>query len=282
MQTEEQLKELVKEKYGQIALQDKDTNQSSCCGSGCCSTDVYNIMSDDYSQLEGYNPDADLGLGCGLPTQFARIKKGDTVIDLGSGAGNDVFIARAETGDTGKVIGIDFTPEMIKKARYNTEVRGFTNVEFRQGDIEHMPVADNTADVIVSNCVLNLVPNKDAVLKEIFRVLKPGGHFSISDIVLEGSLPEEIQEAAEMYAGCVAGAIQKQVYLELIELSGFKNIAIQKDKPIIVPDDILSQYLSPEQIDALKKSGTGIRSITVYAEKPLKENTVCCEPGCCN
>lgn len=282
MQTDNQLKELVRQKYGEIALQDKESNQSSCCGSGCCSTDVYNIMTDDYSNLEGYNPDADLGLGCGLPTEFAKIKKGDTVIDLGSGAGNDAFIARHETGETGKVIGIDFTPAMIERARKNTEVRGFTNVEFRQGDIENMPVAANTADVVVSNCVLNLVPNKDGVIKEIYRVLKPGGHFSISDIVLEGELPAQIKEAAEMYAGCVSGAIQKDAYLGLLETNGFKNITIQKNKPIIVPDDILSQYLSAEELESFKQSGTGIRSITVYAEKPLKEAKSCCGPECCN
>lgn len=282
MQTDNQLKELVRQKYGEIALQDKESNQSSCCGSGCCSTDVYNIMTDDYSNLEGYNPDADLGLGCGLPTEFAKIKKGDTVIDLGSGAGNDAFIARHETGETGKVIGIDFTPAMIEKARKNNEVRGFTNVEFRQGDIENMPVAGNTADVVVSNCVLNLVPNKDGVIKEIYRVLKPGGHFSISDIVLEGELPAQIKEAAEMYAGCVSGAIQKDAYIGLMEANGFKNITIQKNKPIIVPDDILSQYLSAEQLESFKQSGTGIRSITVYAEKPVKEAKSCCGPECCN
>lgn len=282
METGEQVKDLVRQKYSEIALQDKETNQSSCCGSGCCSTEVYNIMADDYTQLEGYNPDADLGLGCGLPTQFAKIKKGDVVIDLGSGAGNDAFIARHETGETGKVIGIDFTPAMIEKARKNAEVRGFNNVEFRQGDIEKMPVTANVADVIVSNCVLNLVPNKDGVMKEIYRVLKPGGHFSISDIVLEGELPKQIKEAAEMYAGCVAGAIQKGVYLELIEANGFTNITIQKDKAIIVPDDILKQYLSGEQLAAFKQSGTGIRSITVYAEKPTEEKKACCGPDCCN
>src|ERR1044072_7763130 len=232
MATDQELKEIVKQKYSEIALQDKETNQSSCCGSSCCSTEVYNIMSDDYSNLEGYNPDADLGLGCGLPTQFAKIKKGDVVIDLGSGAGNDAFIARHETGETGKVIGIDFTEAMISKARTNAEKLGFNNVEFRMGDIEKMPVSANVADVIVSNCVLNLVPNKDGVFKEIFRVLKKGGHFSISDIVLEGELPKEIKDAAEMYVGCVAGAIQKQVYLELIEANGFENSTIQKDKPI--------------------------------------------------
>src|SRR5438045_1860381 len=267
MQTQDNVKELVRQKYSEIALQDKDQNESSCCGSGCCSTEVYNIMADDYKTLEGYNPDADLGLGCGLPTQFAKIKKGDVVIDLGSGAGNDVFIARHETGETGKIIGIDFSTPMIDRARKNNETRGFNNVEFRQGDIEHMPVADNTADVIVSNCVLNLVPNKDAVIKEIYRVLKPGGHFSISDIVLQGELPIQIKEAAEMYAGCVAGAIQKGVYLELIKANGFKNITIQKDKLITIPRDILSRYLSAEQITAFEQPGTGIRSITVYAEK---------------
>src|SRR3954466_9176378 len=232
MATSEQLKEIVRQKYTDIAVQDKDTNQASCCGASCCSTEVYNIMSDDYTELEGYNPDADLGLGCGLPTQFAAIKKGDVVIDLGSGAGNDAFIARHETGETGKVIGIDFTPAMIERARQNAEVRGFHNVEFRQGDIEKMPVTANVADVIVSNCVLNLVPNKNSVFGEIYRTLKPGGHFSISDIVLEGELPGQIKQAAEMYAGCVSGAIQKQVYLELIEGSGFKNITVQKDKSI--------------------------------------------------
>lgn len=277
MQTVEQVKEMVRQKYSDIALQDKETNESSCCGSGCCSTEVYNIMADDYSKLEGYNPDADLGLGCGLPTEFAKIKKGDVVIDLGSGAGNDAFIARHETGETGKVIGIDFTPAMIEKARHNSEVRGYNNVEFRQGDIENMPVTANTADVIVSNCVLNLVPDKNAVIKEIYRVLKPGGHFSISDIVLEGELPTKIKEAAEMYAGCVAGAIPKDTYLELIETNGFKNITVQKDKSIIIPDDILIEYLTTDEIREFKQSGTGIRSITVYAEKP------CCDPksGCC-
>jgi len=279
---ETQVKSMVRQKYSEIALQDKESNQSSCCGSGCCSTDASNIMTDDYSQLEGYNPDADLGLGCGLPTQFAKIKTGDVVIDLGSGAGNDAFIARHETGETGKVIGIDFTPAMISRARKNAEVRGFNNVEFRQGDIEEIPVSADTADVIVSNCVLNLVPDKDAVIKEIFRVLKPGGHFSISDIVLEGELPKEIKEAAEMYAGCVAGAIQKKTYLEMIADNGFTNIAVQKDKQIVVPDDVLKQYLTKEKLELFKQSGTGIRSVTVYAEKPIGEKTPCCGPGCCN
>jgi ubiquinone/menaquinone biosynthesis C-methylase UbiE len=279
MKNENELKELVKQKYSEIALQDKETNQSSCCGAGGCSTEVYNIMSDDYTTLKGYNPDADLGLGCGLPTEFAQIKTGDVVVDLGSGAGNDCFVARNLAGPEGKVIGVDFTTAMIEKARKNAEKLNFHNVEFRQGDIENMPISPNVADVVISNCVLNLVPNKDAVIKDIYRVLKPGGHFSISDVVLVGSLPEKIRNAAEMYAGCVSGAVQKQIYLELIELNGFSNITIQKEKAIIIPDDILIKYLTQEEINEYKKSGAGIFSVTVFAQKPV----AVCVPGggCC-
>lgn len=268
MKSNEELKEIVRAKYGEIAIQDKATNQSSCCGAGGCSTEVYNIMSERYDELNGYNPDADLGLGCGLPTEFARINQGDTVVDLGSGAGNDCFVARSLTGDTGKVIGIDFTPAMISKARQNAEKLGFNNVEFREGDIEHMPVSDEVADVIVSNCVLNLVPDKRAVVKEIFRVLKPGGHFSISDIVLMGELPEALQKDAEMYSGCVSGAIQKSEYLEIIKSTGFNEITIQKEKPIFIPDDILSRYLNAEEIELFRNGNIGIFSITVFALKP--------------
>jgi len=278
MNTDNELKELVRQKYSEIALQDKETNMSSCCGSGGCSTEVYNIMSDDYTKLDGYAADADLGLGCGLPTEFAKIKTGDTVIDLGSGAGNDCFVARAATGETGKVIGIDFTEPMIEKARANADKLGFNNVEFRQGDIEKMPVGGNVADVIVSNCVLNLVPNKDNVFKEMYRVLKTGGHFSISDVVLVGALPDKIRSAAEMYAGCISGAIQKDEYLGLIKKNGFSNITLQKEKAIIVPDDILSAYLTAEEVAAFKESNTGIYSVTVYAEK----QEACCAPGCCS
>ena len=284
MQTDNEIKEIVRQKYSEIALQDKESNQASCCGatSSCCGDEVYNIMSEDYTKLEGYNPDADLGLGCGLPTEFAKIKDGDTVIDLGSGAGNDAFIARRFTGETGKVIGIDFTEAMIRKARENTEKLALNNVEFRLGDIDDMPVTSNYADIIVSNCVLNLVPNKHKVISEIFRVLKPGGHFSISDIVLEGALPSKWREVAKLYAGCVSGAIQKMVYLELIEAAGFKNIVLQKDKPIMIPDDILINHLSADEIQDYRNGNTKITSITVYAEKPLTEKAACCEPGCCD
>lgn len=279
METSEQLKEMVKQKYSDIARQDKATNQASCCGAGGCSTEVYNIMSDDYTALNGYHADADLGLGCGLPTQFAKIKKGDTVIDLGSGAGNDCFIARNETGPDGRVIGIDFTPAMIEKARANAQKLNYPNVEFRQGDIENIPVSANMADVVVSNCVLNLVPDKSRVFHEIFRVLKPGGHFSISDIVLVGTLPEGLRSKAEMYAGCVSGAIQKEAYLQLIQQAGFSNVTIQKEKPIVIPDDILKNYLNDVELTAFKNGNVGIFSISIFAEK---SKTCGCGPTCCN
>jgi arsenite methyltransferase len=278
MENSENIKEMVKQKYSEIALQDKEINSASCCGAtNSCKTEVYNIMSENYDELNGYNVDADLGLGCGLPTQFAKIKKGDVVLDLGSGAGNDCFVARHETGPEGKVIGVDFTPAMIAKARENAEKLGFHNVEFRQGDIENLPITSNVVDVVVSNCVLNLVPNKHQAIAEINRVLKPGGHFSISDVVLQGKLPENLRNAAEMYAGCVSGALQKDVYLEIIKLNQFKNISIQKEKAIIIPDEILANYLNTKEIEDFKNSNTGILSITVYAEKAI------CEPGagCC-
>jgi len=297
MKTEQELKNIVKTKYAKIAKQGKLENASSCCGATAPSNKIYNIMMDDYSETDGYASDADLGLGCGLPTQFAQINKGDTVIDLGSGAGNDCFVARHETGVEGKVIGIDFTSIMIEKARINSEKLGYNNVEFREGDIDNMPVNSDVADVIVSNCVLNLVPNKQKVIKEIYRVLRPGGHFSISDIVLVGNLPDALREDAEMYAGCVAGAIQRTDYLEHISDAGFSNVNIQKEKPITIPDDILIKYMSQEMINEFNSDSIGIFSITVYAEKPgtknaktksklaeLKENSdSSCTPdsGCC-
>ncbi|NGX83576.1 arsenite methyltransferase [Aequorivita sp. KMM 9714] len=296
MKNEQELKDIVKERYTKIAEQGKTENAASCCGATTPSNKVYNIMMDDYSETKGYSEDADLGLGCGLPTEFAHIKKGDTVIDLGSGAGNDCFVARHETGAEGKVIGIDFTPIMIQKARMNADKLGYNNVEFREGDIDAMPVGDDTADVIVSNCVLNLVPNKQKVIGEIYRVLKPGGHFSISDVVLVGNLPDALKEDAEMYAGCVAGAIQKQEYLQFIQDAGFVNVQIQKEKPIVIPYDILEKYLSTEEVNAFNNSDTGIFSITVYAEKEgeksnkpklkladIQDNTSCCGPAssCC-
>jgi arsenite methyltransferase len=270
MDTSSQLKEIVKEKYGQIADQTKTQNESSCCGAGCgCGPTDYVVMAEDYSKLSGYVADADLGLGCGLPTEFALIKEGDTVLDLGSGAGNDAFVARSLTGEKGKVIGVDFTEKMIEKARTNAEKLTFNNVEFRLGDIESLPVNDSTVDVVVSNCVLNLVPDKQKAFSETFRVLKPGGHFSVSDIVLQGDLPEGLRKSAEMYAGCVAGAISKETYLHIIKETGFTNITLQKEKQITIPYEILTVYLDKEELENYKSGAMGIYSITVYADKPV-------------
>jgi ubiquinone/menaquinone biosynthesis C-methylase UbiE len=278
METAQDIKNMVREKYSEIALQSKEVNSSSCCGATCGCGDVSNLMADEYQDLKGYNPDADLGLGCGLPTEFAKIKKGDTVIDLGSGAGNDCFVARAETGETGKVIGIDMTEAMINRARINAEKLGYHNIEFRLGEIENMPVTSNSADVIISNCVLNLVPDKKKAFQEILRILKPRGHFSISDIVLQGALTEKIKQTAEMYAGCISGAIQKADYLRIIQELGFTNVTVQKEKAISVPDEILSNYLTAEEMEQYKKSGLGIYSVTVYAEKKQEE---CCNKDTC-
>lgn len=269
LESPEEIKAIVKEKYSAIAKQSKEQNASSCCGTGsssCCSTDVA-VFSDDYTKLEGYNPDADLGLGCGIPTNIANIKPGDTVVDLGSGAGNDVFVARQLVGEKGRVIGVDMTETMIEKAEANKRKLGFTNVEFRFGDIERLPLEPNTADVVISNCVLNLVPDKAKAFSEIMRVLKPGGHFSISDVVTTGELPAQIKSAAEMYAGCVAGALLKEEYLGIISKTGFKNVQVKKEKSISIPDETLLEYLGENEIQLYKDSGVGVLSITVYGEK---------------
>jgi ubiquinone/menaquinone biosynthesis C-methylase UbiE len=227
----------------------------------------YTIFSEDYSGSEGYNPEADLGLGCGIPTDFAGIKAGDHVLDLGSGAGNDCFVARAIVGDSGKVTGLDFTEEMLEKARTNNQKLGFTNVDFAKGDIETMPLSGDQFDVVVSNCVLNLVPDKEKAFSEISRVLKNGGHFCVSDIVIKGELPAKLRQDAEMYAGCVSGAIQMVSYLGIIEKLGFQNVTIHKQKAITIPDDILTNYLSAEELREFNEGGTGIFSITVSGYK---------------
>jgi len=262
------LKKIVKDKYSLIAKQSDKSGAASCCSSSCCSTDAdYSTFSDNYDNLNGYNPDADLGLGCGLPTEFAQIKEGDTVVDLGSGAGNDCFVARALTGDSGRVVGIDMTEAMIEKARRNTMKLGYTNVEFHLGDIEELPLPNDIADVIVSNCVLNLVPDKEKAFAEIYRVLKPGGHLSVSDVVLRGELPEKLQQAAEMYAGCVSGAIPVESYLQIMENAGLSQIQVQKEKVIEMPDSVFLEYMNEQELAEFKQSGAGIYSITVYAEK---------------
>jgi len=268
MNTDREIKEMVKEKYGAIVRASKQQNQSSCCGSDCGCSDVeFSVMADDYTSLPGYVPDADLALGCGLPTEFARIKPGDTVVDLGSGAGNDCFVARSLAGEHGRVIGIDMTEPMIDKARANVSKLGFTNVEFRLGDIEDIPVEDFTADVVVSNCVMNLVPDKRKAFAETYRILKRGGHFSISDIVLQGELPEGLRKEAVLYAGCISGALQKEEYLSIIKEAGFTSIRVQKKRRTEIPNSLLSQYLSLEQLQEFNNQHVGIFSITVYAER---------------
>jgi len=263
-----ELKLVVQEKYGEIAKQSKLINQSSCCGSTACGGDVdYTIFSDDYSGQEGYNPDADLGLGCGIPTNFAAIKKGDHVLDLGSGAGNDCFVARAIVGETGKVTGLDFTDAMLEKANANKQKLGFSNVNFVKGDIEEMPLEDNSYDVVVSNCVLNLVPDKNKAFSQILRVLKTNGHFCVSDVVIKGELPENLRKDAEMYAGCVSGAIKMDKYLEIINEQGFQNVTVHKQKEIALPDEVLENYLSKHEIEDFKNGETGIFSITVSGYK---------------
>lgn len=269
MKTSEELKNVVKEKYGGLAV---STLQSGCCGttSSCCgdSSNVEFVMiGDEYKDLKGYVAEADLGLGCGIPTEFADIKEGNTVIDLGSGAGNDVFVTRAIVGDKGKVIGIDMTEQMIAKANQNNENLGYKNVEFRLGDIEAMPLENNMADVIVSNCVLNLVPDKVKAFSEMYRILKPGAHFCVSDIVIQGEISEELKHSAAMYAGCVSGAIEQEQYLKIIDKVGFKDVVIKKSKRISLPDDLLKKHLTDQGIKEYKENLKGIFSITVVGYK---------------
>jgi len=262
----EDLKLIVKEKYGEIAKQPGQL--SSCCGtSGCCGDNAISMIGDEYSNVEGHFSDADLGLGCGIPTNFAGIEKGDHVLDLGSGAGNDCFVARAIVGEKGKVTGLDFTEAMIDKANENRGKLGFNNVEFVRGDIEEMPLPDNSFDVVVSNCVLNLVPDKDKAFSQIMRVLIPGGHFCVSDVVIKGNLPDKLRKNAEMYAGCVSGAIEMEEYLKIIEKKGFKDVTIHKQKEIEIPESVLADILTDKETSDFRKENAGIFSITVSGYK---------------
>jgi len=268
MGNSENIKEFIKEKYSTIAVQSDETMEDNCGCSGCgCGSGVDVDFSEDYTKLEGYHPFADLGLGCGLPTESAKLSKGDVVVDLGSGAGNDCFVAVQEVGTEGKVVGIDMTETMIGKAQKNAEMLGLKNVEFKFGEIEKLPLEDNFANVVISNCVLNLVPDKEKAFAETYRILKPSGHFSISDVVIKGEMPKGMKHDAEMYAGCVAGAVKKDEYLDIIEKAGFQNITIQAEKKIELPDAMLRYYLKNEEIAEYYNSGFGIFSVTVYAEK---------------
>ncbi len=260
-----EIKDTVKKIYTEAV-----TNKTGCgCSSSCCSNEnETTFLSESYKKVEGYEQIADFGLGCGLPTEIAFIKKGDVVLDLGSGAGNDVFIAAKQTGETGKVIGVDFTPAMIEKANENLQKLGLKNIEFKLGDIDNLPINDNTIDVVISNCVMNLVPDKSKAFSEVFRTLKPCGHFSISDVVLNAELPIGILNAAEMYAGCISGALEKNKYIEIIEKTGFQDIKIQKQHEIKLPDEMLLQFINKDELDNYRKNQSAILSITINGNKP--------------
>jgi arsenite methyltransferase len=262
------IKKVVKEKYGKIAVR-SEQNQSCCCCSGSAPP-KYSVFSENYGRLDGYVPEADLGLGCGIPTKLAGIREGDTVVDLGSGAGNDIFVARSIVGDKGRIIGIDMTQEMVDKARRNNEKLGYENMEFHLADIEKMPLEECTADIVISNCVLNLVPDKPMAFREIHRILKPGGRFCISDIVTQGDLPASVRKSAELYAGCVASAVKQEEYLEIIREAGFVDVEIKASKTIEVPDELLKKYLSEDEISDLQRHGSAILSITVTGHKEVR------------
>ncbi len=265
----ENIKKIVQEKYSRIAVEADNQVDTGCCGgSSCCGSSMdYTVFSESYETQEGYHADADLGLGCGIPTEFAGLKPGDHVLDLGSGAGNDCFVARALVGESGRVTGLDFSEDMIAKARKNTAALRFTNIDFVQGDIEEMPFPDSRFDVILSNCVLNLVPDKTKAFAEMLRVLKPGGHFCVSDVVVKGELPAKIKNDAEMYAGCVAGAMKIEEYLKTIDEAGFQHIAIHKEKKIEIPESILENYLAEDETAAILNETAGLYSITVSGFK---------------
>ncbi|MEL7625517.1 MAG: arsenite methyltransferase [Anaerolineaceae bacterium] len=235
------IKEVVQKSYGKIA----QTSGSCCCGScGCDTAQIYQEQSGSI----GYSPEemgevpegSNLGLGCGNPTAIASIREGETVLDLGSGAGFDAFLASRRAGKTGTVIGVDMTDEMISKARENAMTGGYTNVEFRKGDIEALPVEDESVDVVISNCVINLAPDKQKVFAEAFRVLKPDGRLMVSDVVLMKPLPQELTDSEELLIGCVGNAILKEDYLALIENAGFSEIQISKEMPVYLPEFALS------------------------------------------
>lgn len=259
------IKEEVKKNYTTVIKQ----NQNGCgCGPSCCEQNQeISFLNESYNNIKEYEKIADFGLGCGLPTEIAEIKNGDTVLDLGSGAGNDVFIASKRIGEKGKVIGVDFTEAMIEKANENKQKLNIKNVEFVLGEIENLPIQDETINVVISNCVMNLVPDKTKAFKEIYRVLKYNGHFSISDVVLNGNLPQGILNAAEMYSACVSGALDKNDYLNVIKNTGFVEIELVKEHEITLPDDLLLQFIDNKELIKYKEKQSAILSITIKGKK---------------
>ena len=258
MQTDETTKEAVRERYANIAAGNPLPIAASCCGT----SGLTSFVEDGYERIEGYAREADLSLGCGLPTAHAAIAPGETLVDLGSGAGNDAFIAARAVGPAGRVIGVDMTPEMIAKAQANAAKLGAANVEFRLGEIEALPIDSGTIDVVISNCVLNLVPNKRKAFAEIHRILKPSGRFSVSDVVLDGELPESVRRSAELWAGCVAGALPKSEYLAIAREAGF-DLVVEKERPIDVPSDVVAAVAG----GAIPAVPVRILSITLAGKK---------------
>lgn len=267
-ESNDQLRNMVRQKYAEIVKSTLPGCGTSCCDTGTDTEDNYNMIGDAYDGISGYLPDADLGLSCGVPVEHAGLQPGHTVLDLGSGAGLDVFVARNEVGESGHVIGVDMTAEMVAKARDITENSDFDNVEFRLGEIEHLPVLSDSIDVVISNCVLNLVPDKQRAFAEIFRVLKPGGHFCISDVVSSRQLPEWLKGIADAYAGCVAGAIPKEDYLNLITETGFGQVSVASERRIHVPPELIAKSLTREQREEAFADDLHVISVTVTAVKP--------------
>ena len=268
MRSADETRTLVRERYAAIARE-----RTGCCAPAACgcgpemAPDGLNMIGDAYAGVAGHLAEADLDLGCGVPTRLAALAAGETVLDLGSGAGNDAFIARHEVGAEGRVIGVDMTPEMIAKARANAASLGYRNVEFRLGEIEHLPVEADSVDVVISNCVLNLVPLKVPAFAEIFRVLKPGARFCISDVVSVGELPEDVRRDALLLVGCVAGAMDKEAYLRLIGEAGFAAIRVAEARRLSLPAELTARC-----------GNAGLESVTLVALKPV----ACCAPGCCS
>ena len=267
--TKDRIREVVRHKYAEIAQSKASGGSASCCGASHEKPSELNMIGDAYDGVSGYMADADLGLGCGLPVEHAGLAPGQTVLDLGSGAGLDAFVARSVVGASGRVIGVDMTAEMVAKARDNARKSGFDNVEFRLGEIEHLPVRSNSVDVVISNCELNLVPDKERAFAEIHRVLKPGGHFCISDIVASRELPEWVKGIAEAYAGCVSGAIPKDSYLQLISEAGFKRVSVAAERRIEVPADLIANSLTSQQREVAARTDLHVMSITVTARKTV-------------
>jgi arsenite methyltransferase len=269
MRSEDEIRTLVRERYGAIVREG-----TNCCAPASCGCDSemapdgLNVIGDGYAGVAGHLAEADLNLGCGVPTRHAALALGETVLDLGSGAGNDVFIARHEVGPEGRVIGVDMTPEMIAKARANASKLGYDNVEFRLGEIERMPIESGSVDVVISNCVLNLVPDKASAFAEMFRVLRPGGRFCVSDIVATGELPPPVRDAAGLYVGCVAGAMPEADYLALLGRVGFERVHVAEARPIAMPNDALAPQMDAEELAAFRASGVILKSATVLGSKP--------------